>query len=121
MTLLRNIRYELINVYQKEQIEYIQGQIDKIKNSVEDRQSRIAWQIVNKVSKRKSTPRTKLKAVRQEQRHMWKEHFKNLLRKSPKVTNKLITKIINNQLDIKIERFTQVVLKKNLKKENCWT
>ena len=29
---------ELINAYQKEQIEYIQGQINKIRNSVEDRQ-----------------------------------------------------------------------------------
>ena len=38
---------------------------------------------------------------------MWKEHFKNLLEKSPKVTNKLLTKIICNQLDIKLEQFTQ--------------
>ena len=30
---------ELINTYQKEQLEYIQGQIDKIRNLVEDRQS----------------------------------------------------------------------------------
>ena len=37
---------------------------------------------------------------------MWKEHFKNLLGKSPKVTDKPITKIINNQLDIKLEQFT---------------
>ena len=35
---------EQINAYQKEQIEYIQGQIDKIRNSEEDRQSYIAWQ-----------------------------------------------------------------------------
>ena len=38
---------------------------------------------------------------------MWKEHFKNLLRNSPKVANKPITKIINNQLDINPEEFTQ--------------
>ena len=37
---------------------------------------------------------------------MWKGHFKNLLGKSPKVTNKPIKKI-NNQLDIKREQFTQ--------------
>ena len=65
MSTLRNLRRlgELINAYQKEQIEYIQGQINEIKNSVEDRQSRIAWQTVNEVSKRKGTSRVKLKAV----------------------------------------------------------
>ena len=37
---------------------------------------------------------------------MWKEHLKNLLRKSPKVTNKPM-KIIDNQLDIKLGQFSQ--------------
>ena len=50
----------------KEQKEYIQSQIDKIRDSVEDRQSRIAWQTVNEMSKRKSTARVKLKAASQE-------------------------------------------------------
>ena len=35
---------------------------------------------------------------------MWKEHFKNLLGNSP------ITKIIINQLDIKLEQFTQELI-----------
>ena len=38
---------------------------------------------------------------------MWKEHFKNLLQKSPKVTDKPIIKIVNNQFDIKLGQFTQ--------------
>ena len=38
---------------------------------------------------------------------MWKEHFKNLLGNSPNLTNKPIAKIINNQLDIKLGKFTQ--------------
>ena len=38
---------------------------------------------------------------------MWKEHFKNLFGKPPKVTNKPITKIINNQQDIKLGQFTR--------------
>ena len=52
---------ELTNEYLKEQTEYIQNQINKIRESVEDRQSRIAWQMVNEVSRRKSTARAKLK------------------------------------------------------------
>ena len=54
------------------------------------------------MSKRKSTARAKLKAANQEERI----HFEHLLRKPPRVTGKSITKIINNQLDIKLEQFT---------------
>ena len=69
------------------------------------------------MSKRKSTSRAKLKTPNQEELILtWKEHFKNLLGKSPKVTNKPFTKIINNQLDIKLGLFMQeeldVVLRK---------
>ena len=39
---VKKTQRELINAYQKEQIECIQGQINKIRNSAEDRQSRIA-------------------------------------------------------------------------------
>ena len=50
----------------------------------------------------------KLKATNQEERiHMWKQHFENLLRKPPKVKHEPITKIVNNQLDIKLGQFMQ--------------
>ena len=82
---LRRHKSELINIYQKEQTEYIQDQINKIRNSVEDRLSRIAWQTINEVSKRKSASRAKLKASIQKERiQLWKEYFKNLLGKSSK-------------------------------------
>ena len=57
----------------KEQTEYIQNQIDKIRDLVEDRQSRIASQMINKVNRRKSTAKAKLKATsKQERIHLWK-------------------------------------------------
>ena len=60
----------------------MQNQINKIRDSVEYRQSRIAWQTVNEVSRRKSTAKAKLKPTRQEERiHLWKQHFDNLLGK----------------------------------------
>ena len=37
-------QYQLAGMYIKEQREYIQNQIDKIRDSVEDKNSRIAWQ-----------------------------------------------------------------------------
>ena len=39
---LKTAQYQLAGVYIKEQTEYIQNQIDKIRDSAEDRQSRIA-------------------------------------------------------------------------------
>ena len=74
---LKKAQNELANIYLKE---YIQNQIDKIRDSVEDRQSRIALQTINKVSRRKSTAKAKLKATNHQERiKLWKQHFENLL------------------------------------------
>ena len=70
----------------EEQTEYIQNQIDKIRDSVEDRQSRIAWQKINEVSRRKSTAKAKRKVANQQERiKLWKQHFETLLGNPPKV------------------------------------
>ena len=96
-------QYQLADIYIKEQTKYIQNQIDKIRDSVEDRQSRIAWQTINEVSRRKSTAKAKVKAANQQERiKLWKQHFENLLGNPPKVTHEPITRIINKQLDIKL-------------------
>ena len=98
---------QLAGIYLKEQAEYIQIQIDKIRDSVEDRQSRIAWQ-TNEVSRRKSTAKAKLKAASQQERvKLWEQHFKNLLGNPPKITDEPITRIISKQLDIKLGPFTK--------------
>ena len=74
---------------------FIQGQINKIRNFEEDRQSWIAWQAVNEVNKRKRTLWAKLKAAsREEWIQVWKEYFKNLLVNFPKVNDNPITKIL---------------------------
>ena len=113
---LKAAQSELAEAYLNEQTKYIQHQINKVRDSVEYRQSWIAWQTVNEVSSWKSSARAKLKAASQEDRiHLWKDHFKDLLEKSPKVTDESITKIISNQLDIKLGPFTQelaIVLRK---------
>ena len=99
--------YQLAGIYLKEQTEYIQNQIDKSRDSVEDRQSRIAWQTIDEVSRRKSTAKAKLRAASQQERvKLWKQHFENLRGNPPKVTNEPITRIISKQLDIKLGPFT---------------
>ena len=65
---LKKAQNELASLYLKGLTEYIQNQKDKIRDSVEDRQSRIAWQTINKVSRRKSTTKAKLKATNQQER-----------------------------------------------------
>ena len=108
---------ELANIYLKELKEYIQHQIEKIRDSVKNRQSRIAWQTINEVSRRKSTAKAKLKATSQQDRiRLWKQHFENLLGNPPDVTHEPITRTINKQLNIKLGPFTQEELDSVLRK-----
>ena len=84
---------------------------------MEDRQSRIAWQTINEVSRRKNTAKAKLKAANQQERiKLWKQHFENLLGNPPKITHEPITRIISKQLDIKLGPFTQEELNSVLRK-----
>ena len=84
---------------------------------MEDRQSGIAWQTINEVSRRKSTTKAKLKAKNQQERiKLWKQHFENLIGNPPKVTHEPITRIISKQLDIKLGPFTQEELDSVLRK-----
>ena len=84
---LKKVQNEFANIYLKEPIEYIQNPIDKIRDSVEDRQSRIAWQMINEVSKKKSTAKAKRKATSQHDRIHMRKHFENLLGNPPEVTH----------------------------------
>ena len=114
---LKTALYQLAGIYIKEQTEYIQNQIDKIRDSVEDRQSRIAWQTINEVSRRKNTAKAKLKAANEQERiKLWKQHFENLLGNPPKITHEPITRIISKQLDIKLGPFRQEELESVLRK-----
>ena len=84
---------------------------------MKDRQSRIVWQMINEVSRRKSTAKAKLKATDQQERiKLWKQHFENLLGNQTKVTHEPINRIISKQLDIKLGPFTQEELDSVLRK-----
>ena len=114
---LKTAQYQLAGIYIKEHTKYIENHMDKIRDSVEDRQSWIAWQTINEVSRRKSTAKAKLKAVNQQERiKLWKQHFENLLGNPPKVTHEPITRIISKELDIKLGTFTQEELDSVLRK-----
>ena len=95
--------------------------------------TRIAWQTINEVSRRKSTVKAKLKATSQQDRiHLWKQHFENLLGIPPEVThdikcwNELLIKHANRKqitrgwveqtLDIKLGLFIQEEIDSVLRK-----
>ena len=60
------------------------------------------------MSRKKSIAKDELKATsQQDQIHLGKHHFENLLGNPPKVTHELITGIISKQLAIKLGPFTQ--------------
>ena len=84
---------------------------------MEDSQSRIAWQTINEVSRKKSKAKEKLKAANQQERiKLWKQHFENPLGNPPKVMLEPITRIISKQLDIKLRPFTHEELDSVLRK-----
>ena len=84
---------------------------------MEDRKSRIVWQTINKVSRRKNTTKAKLKATNQQERiKLWKQHFESLLGNPPKVIQEPITRIVRKQLDIKLGPFNQEELDSVLRK-----
>ena len=73
--------------------------------------------MVNEVSRKKSTVKVKLKATNQEEWiHLWKQNFKNLLRKPPEFRLEPIAKIISNELDFKLGLFMQEELNLVLRK-----
>ena len=73
---------------------------------MEDRQSKIAWQTINEVSRSNGNAKAKRKVTNQQERiKLWK-HFQNLLGNPPKVTHEPITRIISKQLNIKLGPFT---------------
>ena len=115
--ILKKAQYQLAGIYLKEQTEFIQNKIDKIRDSVEDRQSGIAWQTINEVIGRKSTAKAKLKAASQQERiKLWKQHFEYLLANPPNVTQKPITRIVSKQLHIKLGPLTKEELDSVLRK-----
>ena len=77
-------------------------------HSVDDRQSRIAGQTINEESRRKDTTKAKFKATsQQDQIHLGRQYFENLLGKAQDVTHESITRIISKQLEIQLGPITQ--------------
>ena len=62
-TKLNSARRKLQETYIAEQSKYLQKQIKDITMAADNKKSALAWQIVNRISGRKSTNRSKIKAI----------------------------------------------------------
>ena len=92
---------DLDDTYNTEQQKNVLEQIDKISHAATNKQSSLVWQTVNEVSGRKTSPKSKLKASSEKERHdLWKGHFQNLLGSAPVVTDKPVETIVDHDLDI---------------------
>ena len=90
--------------YEEEQVAYLQSKIDFITKASTNKQAATAWKTVNEISGRKSSNKAKLKADSQTERlDKWKSHFENLLGNQPKIIDKPIKKIVQQELDIEKE------------------
>ena len=80
----------------KKQLEYIKDQINKIRNSVDDKQSQLEWQRVNEVSGKNSNLRTNLKAkkkVFRSRKNISRICFETLLKSQVNLLKKLLISI----------------------------
>ena len=75
--------------------------------AADNKKSALASQIVNRISSRKSTNRSKIKAIDQTERlQKWKNHFSSLLGENPIITHQTTVKIVNKELAIEQGPFT---------------
>ena len=86
---------------------YLQKQIEDITMAADNKKSALAWKIVNRISGRKSTNRSKIKVIDQTERlQNWKNHFSSLLGENPIITHQTTVKIVNKELAIEQGTFT---------------
>ena len=105
---LKKAQNELVYIYLNEQTEYIQNQISKIRDSVEDRQSKIEWPTINKVREGRAPRKLNWKLPAKKNEYTYGNNLSRIYSgKPPNVTDEPITKIISNQLDLKLGLFTQ--------------
>ena len=115
----------LQDTYINEQTKYLQIQIDDIKIAADNKKSAITWKIVNKITDRKTTYRSKIKAKDDKEFiQKWKQHFSLLIGKNSITTNQYIVNIVDKELQIEQGPFTieelEMVLRKTKKNKTAW-
>ena len=84
----------------------MKSKIKEIKDAHINHHSRLVWDTVNKVTRRKGPKRGRIKASNTEKPFaFWKDHFQKLLRQSPEIDDQPVPKIFDT-LPIKTGQYT---------------
>ena len=102
----------------------MQKQIHDNKTAADNNKSAIVWQIVNNITGRKTTNRSKINAKDDKERiQKWKQHFSLLLGKNPISTIQDIVTKVDKELQIEQGPFTieelEMVLRKTKKNKTA--
>ena len=113
--LVEKAKKDLNHAYDKEQKNYVEGKIKEIKDAHINHHSRLVWDRVNEVTRRKGPKRGRIKTSNTEERFaIWKDHFQKLLEQSPEIDDQPVPKIFNT-FPIKTGEFTAIELQASIK------
>ena len=84
--LVEKAKKDLDHAYDEEQKNYLESKIKEIKDAHINHYSRLVWDTVNEVTRRKGPKRGRIKASNTEERLvLWKDPFQKLLEQSPEI------------------------------------
>ena len=103
---VENAKNELDKAYTNEQKSYVQEKIRSIETAHANHQSKLAWDTVNEITRRKASKAGQIRANSPEERiKLWKDHFENLLGQPPTIDDQPIIKV-HDPLPISTSDFT---------------
>ena len=113
--LVKKAKKDLDHACDKEEKNYVKSKIKEIKDAHINHHSRLVWDTVNEVTRRKGPKRGRIKASSTEERFaIWKDHFQKLLGQSPEIDDQPVPKVFDT-LPIKTGEFTSIELQASIK------
>ena len=113
--LVEKAKKDLDHAYDKEQKKYMQSKIKEIKDAHINHHSRLVWDKVNEVTRRKGPKRGRITASNTDEGlAIWKDHFQKLLRQSPEIDDQPVPKVFD-ALPIKTGDFIAIELQASIK------
>ena len=112
---MEKAKKDLNHAYDKEQKNYGKSKIKEIKDAHINHDSRLVWDRVNEVTKRKGPKRDRIKTSNTDERlAIWKDHFQKLLEQSPEIDDQPVLKVFNT-FPIKTGEFTAIERQASIK------
>ena len=112
---MEKAKKDLDHAYDEEQKNYVESKIKEIKDAHINHHSRLVWDTVNEVTRRKGPKRGRIKTSNTDERlAIWKDHFQKLLEQSPEIDDQPVPKVFDT-LPIKTGEFNAIELQASIK------